>query len=73
MKCPHCQGELNPGTTSYAVNRHGYHLTIDDVPALICEQCREALFSEEAVRLVQDMIGTLDTQRQELDQLAVVM
>ncbi len=73
MNCPHCHGELQGGTTSYTVNRHGYHLIIDDVPALICEQCGEALFTEEAVQLVQDMIRTLDTQRQELRQLVVAV
>jgi YgiT-type zinc finger domain-containing protein len=62
---------LKAGKTSYTVNRNGYHLIIDDVPVLICEQCHEPLFTEEAVRLVQQMIHTLDAQRKELDQIAV--
>jgi YgiT-type zinc finger domain-containing protein len=71
MLCPHCQGTLRPGKTSYTVNRNGNHLIIDDVPDLICEQCHEPLFTEEAVRLVQQMIQTLDTQRKELELIAV--
>jgi len=74
MQCPHCQGTLKAGKTSYTVNRngYGYHLIIDDVPVLICEQCHEPLFTEEAVRLVQQMIQSLDAQRRELDQIALV-
>jgi len=41
------------------INRHGYHLIIDDVRALVCEQCQVPLFTETAVRLVQQMIRTL--------------
>jgi YgiT-type zinc finger domain-containing protein len=59
------------GRTTYAVNRNGYHLIIDDVPALICQQCNEVLFTEDAVRLVQQMIRSLDVQRQELHTLPV--
>lgn len=66
MNCPHCQGELKPGTTSYTINRNGYHLIIDDVPALVCDQCHEPLFTEDAVRLVQQMISAVDARRQEL-------
>lgn len=71
MNCPNCQGNLRPGKTSYTVNRNGYHLIIDDVPVLLCEQCHEPLFTAEAVRLVQKMLVTLDVQRQELAQLSL--
>jgi YgiT-type zinc finger domain-containing protein len=71
MVCPHCQGVLKPGKTSYTVNRNGYHLIIDDVPVLICEQCHEPLFTEEAVELVQQMVRTLDAQRKELERIVV--
>jgi YgiT-type zinc finger domain-containing protein len=71
MECPHCQGTLAPGKTSYTVNRTGYHLIIDDVPVLICQQCHEPLFTEEAVRLVQEMLQTLDAQRKELEQITI--
>jgi len=73
MNCPHCQGPLRPGKTSYGINRDGYHLIIDDVPALICEQCHKRLFTEDAVRLVQQMIRGLDAQRQELSLIPVAL
>jgi YgiT-type zinc finger domain-containing protein len=71
MQCPQCHGPLRPGRTTYSANRHGYHLIIDDVPALICEQCHAPLFTEEAVRLVQVMLRGLDQQRRALDALVV--
>ncbi len=73
MNCPNCSGQLKPGKTSYTVNRNGYHLIIDDVPALICEQCHEPLFTEDAVRLVQQMIRGLDARRQELSLIPVAI
>ena len=73
MDCPHCNGRLTIGKTSYTVNRNGYHLIIDDVPAYICEQCNEPLFSEEAVELVQEMIHNLDTRRQALDTILIAV
>jgi YgiT-type zinc finger domain-containing protein len=71
MECPHCHGTLKVGKTSYTVNRNRYHLIVDEVPAFICEQCQEALFTEEAVRVVQQMIGTLDERRRELNAIEV--
>ena len=73
MEHTHCQEPLKAGRTSYTVNRNGYPLIINDVPILICEQCHEPLFTEEAVRLVQQMIRTLDIQRRELDRIVVAM
>ena len=64
---------LKPGKTSYTVNRNGYHLIIDNVPVLICEQCHELLFTQEAVSLVQQMLKTLDSQQKELEQISVAL
>jgi YgiT-type zinc finger domain-containing protein len=73
VKCPHCQGSLTPGKTSYTVNRRGYHLIIDDVSAVICNQCQEPLFTEEAVTFVQEMVRALDAQRKQLDRIAIAV
>jgi len=73
MSCSPCQDQLRPGKTSYTINRNGYHLIIDDVPALICKQCHEPLFTEDAVRLVQQTIRSLDARRQELSLIPVAV
>ena len=71
MECPNCSGLLEAGKASYVVTRNGYHLIIDQVPAFICAQCGEPLFTEDAVRLVQTMIKALDAQREKLDAIAL--
>jgi hypothetical protein len=41
------------------------------VPVLLCEQCHEPLFTEEAVHLVQQMVTMLDQQQKELAQISL--
>ena len=68
MECLHCMGKLARKKVSYTVNRKGYHLVIDDVPAWVCEQCGEPLFDEETVDAVQGMLHAVDAR---LERLAV--
>ena len=37
MKCIHCQGTMNRATAPFHVDRHGYHLLLDTVPAWVCD------------------------------------
>lgn len=60
MKCFHCQGELKRGTSTYTLNRRGYHVIIDDVPAWVCTQCGEPLFEEKQVNAIQSLVQELD-------------
>ena len=62
MECPHCRGRLVAGAHTYHVHRHGYHLILDTVPALVCQQCGEPLFEREAIDGIQDMIRALDQE-----------
>ena len=66
MKCCHCQGRLEPGFTAFQVTRHGYHLTLDQVPAWVCDQCGEALFDEQQSAALQQMLKSLDHQAEEM-------
>lgn len=70
MECYHCGGTLERGRASYTINRKGYHLIIDDVPAWVCRQCGEALFDEEVVDLIQDMIHEMDDGMERLTVIA---
>ena len=60
MKCYYCGGDMERGKTTYTVNRHGYHLLIDDVPAWICTQCGEVYFEEDEIDTIQDMLKDVD-------------
>lgn len=66
MKCYFCGGTLERGKTSYAINRAGYHLIIDDVPAWVCKQCGEALFGEDVVDVIQEMVREMDARMERL-------
>ena len=66
MKCIHCQGELERGAVPFHVDRRSYHVTLDNIPAWVCTQCGEALFDEEQVDAVQDLMAVLDRKSKRL-------
>lgn len=62
MKCIQCQAKLKKGTAPFQIDRKGYHLVMDLIPAYICSQCGEVYFEEKAVNSIQKMLHTLDVQ-----------
>jgi len=62
MKCHLCQGKMKKGKTNYTIDRKGYHFTMFNISAWICEQCGETIFEEKEVESIQNLIKTLDTQ-----------
>jgi len=70
MQCLYCHGELIQKNVSYTVNRNGYHLIIDDVPAWVCEQCGEMMFDEPVVEAIQKMVEEMDEHRARFPALA---
>ncbi len=66
MKCLHCQGTMEKGSSPLHIDRKGCHLTLDHVPAWICAQCGEAYFEEAEVIAVQELIALIDQKAQPL-------
>ena len=66
MKCVHCHGEMKRATAPFHVDRKGYHLSFDSLPAWVCKQCGEAYFEEAEVEEVQDAIRDLDKRMEKL-------
>lgn len=66
MECSFCKGKMVKGKTSYMVNRRGYHLVIDNVPAYICQQCGEPHFEPAGVEKIQAMIQDIDRDAEAL-------
>lgn len=66
MKCPHCGGTMQKGSAPFHVDRKGYHLTLDSVPAWICTQCGEAVFAPPQVDAIQEALRTLDRKTADL-------
>ena len=71
MKCHYCKGLMTQGRTSYTINRDGYHLVIDNVPALICQQCGEPYFYEKEVDMIQELIKEVDSRSEKIHCFAV--
>lgn len=55
-KCPICGGNLTPGKVTHE-EEHGPGLfyVIQNVPALVCEQCEEYLLSDEVVQKLEEI------------------
>lgn len=66
MNCIYCQGQMKRGSAPFHVDRKGYHLVFDTVPAWVCEQCGEAYFEEREVNAMQTAIQGLDQQARQL-------
>ena len=60
MKCVHCQGTMKRAATVFHVDRKKCHLTLDAVPAWVCEQCGEAYFEEKEVDAIQDLVRSIE-------------
>ena len=60
MKCLHCQGEMKKGETPFHIDRKGYHVTLDSVPAWVCSQCGESYFEAAEVDAIQDLIQSIE-------------
>ena len=66
MNCMHCHGEMKRDSAPFHVDRKGYHLLLDAVPAWVCSQCGEEYFEEPEVDSIQEAIRALDTQTTKL-------
>lgn len=66
MKCMHCRGKMTRGTAPFHIDRKGYHLVLDEIPAWLCSQCGEAYFGEPEVDSIQSVIRAMDQQLQKL-------
>ncbi len=60
MNCMHCQGLMKRDVAPFHVDRKGYHLTLDAVPAWVCTQCGEIYFEEAEVDAIQGALRELD-------------
>lgn len=66
MKCIHCKGEMRRKTAPFQIDRKGYHLMFDAVPAWVCSQCGEVYFEEAEVDSIQGVLKILDKQTERL-------
>ena len=53
MRCLRCQGPVSRGTAPVRVERNGYRLAWEDVPAWVCSRCELAYFEPAEVETIQ--------------------
>jgi YgiT-type zinc finger domain-containing protein len=66
MKCMHCKGRMKRGKAPFEIEKNGYRLRLERVPAWICSQCGEIYFEEGEVNSIQRVIQAVDKQTERL-------
>jgi YgiT-type zinc finger domain-containing protein len=57
---------MERGTAPFHIDRNGYHLLFDKIPAWVCSQCGEVYFEEVEVDSIQAVIRAVDEQVEKL-------
>lgn len=48
------------GTAPFHIDRDGYHVMLEAVPAWVCSQCGEVFLEEAEVDAIQELIRDMD-------------
>jgi len=62
MECIHCKAQMKRGTVPFSVDRNGYHVAWNAVPAWVCTQCGEPFFEAPEVDRIQNALRELDRE-----------
>ena len=65
-KCFYCGGKMEKTKVGYSINRKDYHLYLEEVPAYLCATCKERLFDEGEVKVIQKLIKHLESDVRQL-------
>lgn len=49
MRCDLCKGRVKQSFIGYTIFYEGHWIIVDNVPAKVCQQCGEKLFSPSTV------------------------
>ena len=66
MECMYCKGKMVRGLAPFHIDRKGYHLLFDEVPAYVCQQCGEVYFDEPQVDSLQAAIRAVDVEAEKI-------
>jgi HTH-type transcriptional regulator/antitoxin MqsA len=55
-ECPICKGDLEPRTIKYTSEYEGRVVVVENVPALVCTQCGEALLEPDVADKLQQIV-----------------
>ena len=62
MECLHCKGRMVRSTVTFGIDRNGYYVHWDAIPAWVCQQCGEPYFEPRQVDLIQKALLALDQE-----------
>ncbi len=62
MECIHCKRRMRRGTAPFSLDRNGYHVSWDAIPAWACTQCGEPYLEAREVELIQKVLADLDRE-----------
>lgn len=66
MQCVHCKSGMVRGTAPFSIERRGYQIRWDAVPAWICPQCGEPCFEAREVEALQRVLALVDRESAEM-------
>jgi YgiT-type zinc finger domain-containing protein len=61
MHCLRCQGPVERGTAPVRIERNGYRLAWEEVPAWVCNRCELAYFEPHEVETIQRALQAMRT------------
>ena len=59
VRCIRCDGRMQRGTAPVLIERRGYRLAWDALPAWICTRCESPYFEEREVGLIRQALTLL--------------
>jgi YgiT-type zinc finger domain-containing protein len=66
MRCPFCKGDTEQQLIRYVQEYDGQVVIVENVPALVCDQCGETLFRPEIVEKLQRIVWGETPQTREV-------
>ncbi|MFZ4728729.1 MAG: YgiT-type zinc finger protein [Pseudanabaena sp.] len=65
MECIYCKGHTEKKTAPFSIQKNGYYLHWDAIPAFVCDQFGEVYFAKHEVDVIQSAISQLDRKNGE--------
>ncbi len=62
MECLCCKAKMHRGTAPFSIDRNGYRIAWDAIPAWVCDQCGESLFESTEVDAIQEALLAVDRE-----------
>ena len=62
MECLYCKGRMVRAAAPFSIDRKGYHIVWEAIPAWVCTQCGEPFFEAGEVESIQRALVAVDRE-----------